>query len=111
MLLRRQKVLAMAPSAHDPKHQSRVTRATEYSIGARIERSVTETKLPELLRQRPNARVLSVVLLTRRDTFVHTCSVTENAVRAPILTPIFARLRGKGRNRSAYQAKYNDDKD
>ena len=40
MLLRRQKVLAMATSAHDPKHQSRVTRATEYSIGARIERSV-----------------------------------------------------------------------
>jgi hypothetical protein len=37
--------------------------------------------------------------------------VTENAVRAPILTPIFARLRGKGRNRSANQAKYNGDKD
>jgi len=111
MLLRRQKVLAMATSAHDPKHQSRVTRATEYSIGARIERSVTETKLPELLRQRPNARVLSAFLLTRWETFVHTCSVTENAVRAPNLTPIFARLRGKGRNRSANQAKYNGDKD
>jgi len=59
-----------------------------------------------LLRQRPNTRVLSAFLLTRTETFVYTCSVTENAVRAPILTPIFARLRGKGRNRSAYQAKY-----
>jgi hypothetical protein len=57
--------------------------------------------LPLLLRQRPNARVLSAFLLTRRDTFVHTCSVTENAMRAPVLTPIFARLRGKGQSRSA----------
>jgi hypothetical protein len=33
-------------------------------------------KLPELLRQRPNARVLSVPLLTGRDTLVHTPSLT-----------------------------------
>ena len=58
-------------------------------------------KLPELLRQRPNARILSAFLLTRRDTFVHTHSLTEDAVRAPVLTPIFARLRGKGPSRSA----------
>jgi hypothetical protein len=60
-----------------------------------------QAKLPELLRQRPNARVLSAFLLTRRDTFVHTHNLTEDAVGAPVLAPIFARLRGKGRNRSA----------
>ena len=65
-------------------------------------------KLPELLRQRPNARVLSAFLLTRRDTFVHTHSLAEDAVRAAVLTPIFARLRGKGRSRSAQQAESND---
>jgi hypothetical protein len=58
-------------------------------------------KPPGLLRQCPNTRVLSAFLLTRWDAFVHTCSVTENAVRAPVLTPIFARLRGKGLRRSA----------
>jgi hypothetical protein len=40
-----------------------------------IERSVTGTKLPELLRQRPNARVLSALLLTRWETFVHTTAL------------------------------------
>ena len=58
-------------------------------------------KLAELLGQRLNAWVLSPFLLTRRDTFVHTRSLTEDAVRAPVLAPIFARLRGKGRSRSA----------
>ena len=47
-------------------------------------------KLPELLRRHPNARVLSAFLLTRSDTFVHTHSLTENAMSALAFAPIFA---------------------
>ncbi len=68
-------------------------------------------KLPELLRQRPNALVLSAPLLTSRDTLVHARCLTEDPVRAPALAPIFARLRGKSRSRSAQQAEYNGGKD
>jgi hypothetical protein len=53
-----------------------------------------------LLRQCLDARVLSAFPLTRRDTFVYTRTLTEDTVRAPMLTPILARLRGKGRSRS-----------
>ena len=57
-----------------------------------------------LLRQCLDARVLSAFSLTRRDTFVYTRvytrTLTEDTVRAPMLTPILARLRGKGRSRS-----------
>ena len=65
-----------------------------------------------LLRQCPNARVLSAFLLTRNDTFVHTRTLTEDAMRAPMLyAPILARLRGKARRRAAKQAESNGDKD
>ena len=53
-----------------------------------------------LLRQCLDARVLSAFPLTRRDTFVYTRTLTEDTVRAPMLTPILARPRGKGRSRS-----------
>jgi|SRR6516162_4836560 len=64
-----------------------------------------------LLRQCLDARVLSAFLLTLRDTFVHTRTLTEDTVRAPMLTPILARLRGKGRSRFTEQAESNGGKD
>jgi hypothetical protein len=67
-------------------------RSPDFSIeGKGGHRRGAAAKLPKLLRQRLNARVLSVFLLTCRDTFVHTWSLTEDAMRAPVLhAPIFA---------------------
>jgi len=80
-------------------------RLNRCTVAGRLQFPAKIAKLPELLRQRPNARVLSAPLLTSRYTLVHARHLTEDPARAPVLAPIFARLRGKGRNRSAYQAK------
>jgi hypothetical protein len=72
--------------------------------------AVNTVTLWELLRKRPNAQVLPRFLLACMDAFVHTRSLTEDAMRAPVIhIPIFARLRGKGRRRSVQEAESNGD--
>lgn len=72
--------------------------------------AVNTVTLRQLLRKRPNAQVLPGFLLACMDAFVHTRSLTEDAMRAPVIhTPIFARLRGKGRRRSVQEAESNGD--
>ena len=58
----------------------------------------------------PVVPVLSAFVPTRSDTFIHTHSLTEYAMSALALAPIFARLRGYRHSRSV-QAKYYGGKE